>query len=189
MMNHDDVELMEAVAPRAPMSIDTSGLTGNGTAYARMDPAPGEALRLLSLVQATRPPFDPATLRDAAHVTIVYSRDAGIDLARLMARMPAICRHPAEATAECVDYWEGHDKDGYAVFKLYFPAADGWNAELRAAGAEHSFDEFQAHMTICGKVGPRTPEVDAWLGRINAELAATRPSIVFDRIVLEDIKP
>jgi ABC-type Fe3+-hydroxamate transport system substrate-binding protein len=95
---------------------------------------------------------------------------------------------PVVATVEGVEYWEGHDKDGYAVFKLYSEGAVGLNGVLIACGAKHSFDDYQAHMTICGKVGPKTAEVEQWIERINSFLKTANVSICFDRISFEDIK-
>ena len=43
-------------------------------------------------------------------------------------------------------------------------------------------------MTICGKVGPKTAEVEQWIERINSFLKTAGVSICFDRISFEDIK-
>lgn len=191
-MMYEDMSLMEAlaecVAP-APMTIDASKFSGNGSTYACLIPATGETLRLLDLVLSTRPPFDPGTLREEAHVTLVYSREQQVDLDRLRRNyMVYYSLKPVVATVEGVEYWEGHDKDGYAVFKLHSEAAVGLNSVLIACGANHSFDDYQAHMTICGKVGPKTAEVEQWIERINSFLKTANVSICFDRISFEDIK-
>ena len=115
--------LGECVAPAA-MFIDASKFSGNGSTYACLVPAAGETLRLLDLVLGTRPPFDPDTLREEAHVTLVYSREQQVDLDRLRRNyMVYYSLKPVVATVEGVEYWEGHDKDGYAVFKLYSEGA------------------------------------------------------------------
>ena len=180
--------LAECVAP-APMTIDASKFSGNGSTYACLVPAAGETLRLLDLVLGTRPPFDPGTLREEAHVTLVYSREQQVDLDRLRRNyMVYYSLKPVVATVEGVEYWEGHDKGGYAVFKLHSEGAVGLNGVLIACGATHSFDNYQAHMTICGKVGPKTAEVDQWIERISKLLRETSVEICFDRINIEDIK-
>lgn len=191
-MTYEDMSLMEAlaecVAP-APMTIDASKFSGNGSTYACLVPAAGETPRLLDLVLGTKPPFDPSTLRDKAHVTLVYSREAQVDMDRLRRNyMVYYSLKPVIATVEGVEYWEGHDKDGYAVFKLYSEGAVGLNGVLIACGATHNFDNYQAHMTICGKVGPKTAEVDQWIERINKLLRETSVEICFDRINIEDFK-
>ena len=191
-MMYEDMSLMEALAEclaPAPMTIDASKFSGNGSTYACLVPAAGETLRLLDLVLGTRPPFDPDTLREEAHVTLVYSREQQVDLDRLRRNyMVYYSLKPVVATVEGVEYWEGHDKDGYAVFKLHSESAVGLNGVLIACGAKHSFDNYQAHMTICGKVGPKTAEVDQWIERINKLLRETSVEICFDRINIEDIK-
>ena len=110
-MMYEDMSLMEAlaecVAP-APMTIDMAKFSGNGSTYACIKPAAGETLRLLDLVLGTKPPFDPSTLRDEAHVTLVYSREAQVDMDRFRGKyMPNISLKPIEATVDHVEYWEG----------------------------------------------------------------------------------
>ena len=191
-MIYDDSMLMletfaACVAP-APMTLDAAGLTGNGSVYACLLPASGEQLRLLDLVLAADPPFDPATLREEAHVTLVYSRSAGIDLERFRhSYMANMSLKPVSAAVECVEHWDGHNGEGYVVFKLHSPEAAGINGVLVACGAKHSFDDYQAHMTIAGKVGPRTGALAAWMERINAVLRGTCVEVCFDRIKFEDI--
>ena len=183
------MELMEAVATLAEsMTIDTTKLSGNGSTYACLVPAPGETRRILDIVVKTMPPFNPETLRDEAHVTIVYSREQQVDMDALNAGMLAIEYGCATARAVGVEYWEGHDKDGYAVLKLESRDAAALNKAFIAAGCKHSFPDFQAHMSICSKVGPRTQAVDEWLERIGRHLSGNVVTLRFDRIKIEDIK-
>lgn len=201
-MYTEGMELLEALS-LAEMSIDASRLTLNGTTYASLLPVKGSTQHLLSVIVNTMPPFDPNTLREYPHVTLVYSRDAGIeiapprvtdttnpaaiveddeiDLQSLAAEYPNVV---GKVTG--VEYWEGHDKDGYAVLKLDCPDASSISGLLQMAGAKHSFDEYQAHMTICGKVGPLTPAVTEWMDRANKALASEKIEVTFDRMVIED---
>ena len=192
-MIYDEIELMEAYAAESGVSLsemtfDLTKLSGNGTTYACLKPASGETRRLLDLVVSTRPPFDPDTLRDEAHVTLVYSRSAQVDVGVLNTGMLAIQMPCVSARVVSVEYWEGHDKDGYAVLKLDSREAALLNRAFQSAGAKHSFDDYQAHMTICGKVGPQTAEVSEWLRRINKYLDGNKFELCFDRICVEDIK-
>jgi 2'-5' RNA ligase len=201
-MHTEEMELLEALA-LAELTIDASRLTLNGTTYSSLLPVKGSTQHLLSVVVNSKPPFDPNTLREYPHVTLVYSRNANIDIAP--PHVADVTNRPATVeddeidlqslAAEYpkvigkvtgVDYWEGHDKDGYAVVKLDCPDAEAINSMLRMAGAKHSFDEFQAHMTICGKVGPMTPAVTEWMERINKMLASEKIELTFDRMVIED---
>jgi 2'-5' RNA ligase len=74
------------------------------------------------------------------------------------------------------------------VLKLDSPQASELNKAIQAAGAKHSFADYQAHMTICGKVGPQTAEVSEWLQRINKYLDGNRFELCFDKVKVEDIK-
>jgi hypothetical protein len=187
-MHDEGMELLEAIA-LGEMSIDASRLTLNGTAYASLVPEQGSTSRLLTTVLNSKPPFDPNTLRDHPHVTLVYSRDADIDIEEDFDLRGLAVEYPkVVAKVVGVEYWEGHDKDGYAVAKLDCPDAADINSLLRVAGAKHSFDEYQAHMTICGKVGPMTPEVTAWLEHINKVLATEKIELTFDKMVIEDAR-
>ena len=174
--------------PLTEMTFDFTKMSGNGSTYACLVPASGETKRLLDLVVSTRPPFNPTTLRDGAHVTLVYSREAQVDVTALDAGMLGIQFPCVEARVVSVEYWEGHDKDGYAVLKLDSPQAAALNKSFQAAGAKHSFDDYQAHMTICGKVGPQTAEVSEWLQRINKYLDGNKFELCFDKVKVEDIK-
>ena len=183
------MELMEAVATLTEsMTIDASKLSGNGSTYACLVPASGETRRVLDVVVKTMPPFDPETLRDEAHVTLVYSREQQVDMTALNAGMLAIEYGCATARAVGVEYWEGHDKDGYAVLKLESSDAAALNKAFIAAGCKHSFDDFQAHMSICSKVGPETQAVREWLQRINKFLDGNIVTLRFNKIKIEDIK-
>ena len=178
----------ESASALSEMTFDFTKMSGNGSTYACLVPASGETKRLLDLVVATRPPFDPDTLRDEAHVTLVYSREAQVDVAALDAGLLGIKFPCVSARVVSVEYWEGHDKDGYAVLKLDSNQAAELNKAFQAAGAKHSFDDYQAHMTICGKVGPQTAEVSEWLQRINKYLDGNKFELCFDKVKVEDIK-
>jgi hypothetical protein len=185
----ESMELMEAMESLAEsMTIDVTKMSGNGSTYACLIPATGEAERFLDVVLKTAPPFDPETLRDEAHVTLVYSREKQVDMDKLNAGLLAVRHDGATARAISVEYWEGHDKDGYAVLKLDSCDAAALNKAFIAAGCKHSFDDFQAHMSICSKVGPQTQAVSEWLQRINKFLDGNSVTIRFDRINIEDIK-
>jgi hypothetical protein len=183
-----EIKAKHESGPLSEMTFDFTKMTGNGSTYACLAPASGETKRLLDLVVATRPPFDPNTLRDEAHVTLVYSREAQVDVAALDAGILGIKFPCVSARVVSVEYWEGHDKDGYAVLKLDSNQAAELNKAFQAAGAKHSFDDYQAHMTICGKVGPQTAEVSEWLQRINKYLDGNKFELCFDKVKVEDIK-
>jgi 2'-5' RNA ligase len=183
-----EIKAKHESGPLSEMTFDFTKMTGNGSTYACLAPASGETKRLLNLVVATRPPFDPNTLRDEAHVTLVYSREAQVDVAALDAGILGIKFPCVSARVVSVEYWEGHDKDGYAVLKLDSNQAAELNKAFQAAGAKHSFDDYQAHMTICGKVGPQTAEVSEWLQRINKYLDGNKFELCFDKVKVEDIK-
>lgn len=180
--------LAESCWPAEPpvRTVDARGLTGNGTTYACALPDRESWRAALEAVLATRPPFDPAELRDHAHVTLVYSRTAGADPARL--RLPEQGMR-IEAHVCGLEYWDGHNDTGYVVLKLESQGLQDLHERFKAAGAEHSFPDYSPHMTVAAKVGPKTPEMAAWLERAAPEIVAGRNLCLrFDRVKAEDIR-
>ena len=89
--------------PLTEMTFDFTKMSGNGSTYACLVPASGETKRLLDLVVSTRPPFTPDTLRDEAHVTLVYSREAQVDVVALDAGLLGIQFPRVEARVVSVE--------------------------------------------------------------------------------------
>lgn len=188
--------LPPSVDPGPVRGVDATRLTGNGTTYAAALPCPESARAVLQAVMDTRPPFDPEELRECPHVTLVYSRNSGVDVAAL--RLPE-GGFRATARVVGVEYWDGHNGTGYVVAKLESDGLKDANRRLVAAGATHSFDDYCPHMTIAAKVGPKTPEIEKWVAEAAAALVAAPSAapwssagypleISFDRVVLEDIR-
>jgi 2'-5' RNA ligase len=187
MSELDNDLLVLAECWRSPVrTLDAAKLTNNGTTYACALPDRESRRRLLEAVLATEPPFDPAELRDHAHVTLVYSRKAGADMARL--RLPEQGMS-VEAHVCGLEYWDGHNDTGYVVVKLESQGLHDLHERLKAAGAEHSFPDYSPHMTVAAKVGPKTPAIEAWLQRAAPEIVADcNLSVRFDRVQAEDIR-
>jgi hypothetical protein len=182
---HDQVDL--ELAEATINTVDATDLTpGSGTTYACAKPTPQSVADLMGIVLSAEPPFDPAELREKAHVTLVYSREAAVDLERLRSLLHGV---ELEATVEGFEYWDGHNSKGYVVAKLACPGMAELNAAFVEAGCVHSFDDFCAHMTVCAKVGPETDEVRGWLARATAGLEARSPLVLdFDRIEVSDVQ-
>ena len=185
-MNYLDIDLLLIAEEVSVQSIDMTRLTGNGTTYACAVPTSETVSRLLRMVDGTLPPFDPAELRDEAHCTLVYSKQAGIDPVGLDVGPGQLS---LSASMVRVEYWAGHNGAGYVVLKLASPDLSALHKRFLAAGAKHSFDDYVPHLTIGAKVGPKTLEMEDWLKRINRTVSGADDSVLeFDAVRVEDIR-
>jgi len=155
--------------------------------YAAIYPAPNQLGKILKPLALSKPPFDCEEILSKAHVTVIYSKEAGVNT-DLLVRESIIQQETYRARVDGVQYWEGHDKVGYVVLKLHSDDANALNKALIDCGAKHSFDEYAAHMTVCNKAGAKTAELESWLEAFNEYLSENTIVIEFDRLVLEDLR-
>lgn len=155
--------------------------------YAAIYPAPNQIGKLLRPLKLSKPPFDYDEILNRAHVTVVYSKEKGVNTDLLM-HEPIIQQATYRARVDGVQYWEGHDKVGYVVLKLDSADANALNRALIDCGAKHSFDEYAAHMTVCNKAGQMTEALQAWMDKFGEYIAQNTIVIEFDRLVLEDLR-
>lgn len=57
-----------------------------------------------------------------------------------------------------IEYWLGHDSDGYVVVTLDSEDLDRRHAYWRSLGATHSFEDYSPHSTVASKLS-LTPEL------------------------------
>jgi hypothetical protein len=180
----EDMGLMEALEmPYAPIKICAAGLTGTSGTYARADPIYDDVAAVLAAMPAACP-FDAKTLREEAHVTIVYSREHAADMSLI--DKSAFDLRCIEAKITGIEHWDGHDGDGYVVLKLASESLAAWNRYLIDAGAQHSFPDYSPHLSLCSKAGPKTPEMVSWMESACEKLVGM--CLCFDAIIIEDIK-
>jgi hypothetical protein len=67
-----------------------------------------------------------------------------------------------QATSHGLDWWEGHDKNGYLVLRLTSPSLNRLNKRFTDAGLVPTFPDYKAHMTLLTpcKVKPITMAMD-----------------------------
>ena len=183
-MFYESLEVMIALAESeaSVLPVSTDGHTTNGGTYSKAVPTDDSAQSLMRFILDSKPPFDPAELRDEAHVTLVYSKEKSIDLDKL--KMNTI---NLSARVTGVEYWDGHNNTGYVVAKLASDTLPCLHQSLKDAGAQHSFPEYSPHMTIGAKVGAKTPEMAEWVERANGLLKVSDLPMTFKSVVVEDI--
>lgn len=84
-----------------------------------------------------------------------------------------------------IEFWDGHDNDGYVVAILDSPDLVNRNKEWAATGLKHSFDDYSPHVTLFDKLS----KTDELVQKINAVAKkAIGTTLVFDQEQLEGLK-
>lgn len=121
------------------MKISTR-FSGKRGLYVSVKPA-GKLTALLNFLQDLVRP-DVTDL----HCTVMYSKVAvhPVSAARLVASGPTIYATRVVG----LEFWDGHDNEGYLVAKLECEALRCRHAAWRALGAVASFQDYTPHMTL-----------------------------------------
>lgn len=82
---------------------------------------------------------------DGLHCTIMYSSKRKCSPGLADHVLPALV---ATAPIVALDYWDGHDDEGYIVAKLDSPLMNERNAFWTNKGLQHSFPDYTAHVTL-----------------------------------------
>jgi 2'-5' RNA ligase len=188
-MINDELDLMEALVEldmTSNFKIDASKLIGKNGVYAAAIPNQNDIQRIVNLITSTtNVPFCIDDLKYKAHCTIIYSKNKSVDI-RLLQSSSIFEYTNVTATINSISYWEGHDKDGYVVLKLNSPVLKKLNKCFRQIGANHIFDEYSPHITLCGKAGKFSSEIDQWIRLVEPKLVGME--ISFTNLIIEDLK-
>lgn len=114
------------------------------------------------------------------HVTIMYSKTA----------IPVECASKVEPSfsapvfATHIEFWEGHDKDGYLVLKLTRDSIERLHNKWKACGAVSTFDDYVPHMTL------KTPfkKDQKLIDHLNEKLSTKRLQINLIQEQIQDLK-
>lgn len=155
--------------------------TGTFGFYASVSPKPAQALRLLEEFRSA-----PFKLVDASdlHVTLMYSK-----VPVPLANVDVDTRNTFKAKPLALEYWEGHDKEGYVVLKLKSSQLQERHNFWKSKGAKHSFDEYSPHITIGKDVGKSTPAITEFIRVANTQIIPKLTPLLFTNESIEDLKP
>lgn len=123
---------------------------------------------------------------DELHVTLMYSREHAPDVFHLE-NMFADPLHSIHAKPSRLEYWNGHDNDGYVVLHLESEDLHRRHAHYKEIGCTHSFEDYAPHMTVV-KGLDNTPDVQAAIDEINKHLQEIEYRIVLGGEAFSDIK-
>lgn len=113
------------------------GLTGG---YFFYRPAQSTLIKLLNLV-ASYPDHEELTQSCSWHCTVMYSRVDGSEIRYIGST-------PPYALIKGIDHWTDHKGREIIVCSLNFPLAKLQNRALWKGGWEHSFPDYNAHITL-----------------------------------------
>lgn len=103
-----------------------------------------KVIRLFS--QSIDLPLSDEELKEI-HCTVMYSKV-------VPKRLPTLDSSKVyNARAIKLDWWSGHDNDGYLVLRLSSPSLTVLHNEWKSAGCTFSFPTYDPHVTIKNNVG------------------------------------
>lgn len=146
---------------------------GSG-AYVSVTPD-NDGIRTLSEIAIT---LGVVTDVDKLHCTLSYARDC-VPTAR------AVPTLHFGAKVAGLEFWDGHDNDGYLVVILDSPDLVARNRYWTEQGLKHSFDDYTPHSTLIHKID-KTPDLVARMGKVS-RLAYGR-TLTFVNETIEGLK-
>lgn len=143
------------------MKILNNGYDGIGGIYVSVIPDNTSKTHIGEYVKSLSPPFPLDIFDDEAHMTVMYSRTAGIDVNKLEIPKDIV------ALPLKFEYWDGHDGDGYLVLSMISKPASELHDHILSLGAEHSFEDYSPHMTIIHGISKYKKDITEWLEDAN----------------------
>lgn len=157
-----------------------SDYNGQSGVYVSVNPTEESKKFIKNLILSTKPPFQLGQFEDEAHTTIMYSRKAKIDEGKL--KIPG----NFSALPVKLEFWDGHDGDGYVVLSLISKQAEEFHNEILSLGAEHSFKDYHPHMTILH--GLNKDKVSGWIDGANEYIKKNTKLIWYDTVNVGNCK-
>lgn len=112
------------------------------------------------------------------HSTVIYSKGA----------FPSkfdFSRQYFGAKITGLEFWDGHDNDGYVVVTLDSPDLTAENRRWTTLGLKHSFEDYTPHVTLFSKID-KTEDLIQRINRLTSKVAGT--TLIFDQLQLEGLK-
>lgn len=156
-----------------------SPYTGENGLYCAVQPDDGSKFRIMRLCEELGITTDHRKL----HCTLVYSRNDAPPLEEVQGCVD----RATSGRVNFIEYWEGHDKEGYLVAKLVSDKLQVCHERLIRAGARHSFTPYSPHVTLTTGL-PMTDGLKAKIDEVNRRLAEESIYVNFDDFTISDIK-
>lgn len=134
-------------------------------------------LKLAKISAALGHPISSAEVEEL-HSTVMYSKGnfpKGLPLERK--------RFGAKVSG--LEFWAGHDNDGYVVLTLDAPDLVARNRFWSEQGLTHSFEDYSPHVTLFAKI-EKTTDLVAKINALGRKVVGT--TLVFDQEQVEGLK-
>jgi hypothetical protein len=92
------------------------------------------------------------------------------------------------ADAIKIDWWEGHDKQGYLVLQLESKGLSVEHKRFVEAGCTETFDEYKPHITLAHPYAIDTKEKEYQIKLANMSLRKRPLTINFINQKIEDLR-
>lgn len=157
--------------------------TGTAGIYVSRELTPLSKAKITAFLRSQFPslPIDDSDIEEQ-HCTVVYSKTC---VRSLDTALPSAS--PAHSQVAGLEYWEGHDKDGYLVAKLIAPELVERHKFWLSEGAVHSFSPYEPHVTLKTPL-KQTPRLQQELAEANQFLRTFQLDVTLAGEVLEDLK-
>lgn len=116
------------------------------------------------------------------HCTVVYSKTCIRNLGTALPKAS-----PVNPRVSGLEFWEGHDKDGYLVAKLVSSDLIERHKFWLSEGAVHSFSPYEPHVTLKTPL-KQTPRFQQELEDANKFLRTFQLDVTLGGEVMEDLK-
>lgn len=132
-----------ALADKLLESIIYNGL------YVSAKPDQASVDQLMSWATSTLTGFD-LTSPDKLHSTILYAKSYVVEheVADRTHQLALAAVPIIRGYIERIEYWDGHDKEGYTVAKVTSPDLEKLHKIWIDSGAIHSFEDYTPHITL-----------------------------------------
>jgi len=142
-------------------SWEPSPYTGQDGLYCAVQPDDATKFRVIRLCED----LGVVTDYNKLHCTIVYSREVA-----LTQEVIDTCKNHPTGRITFIEYWSGHNNAGYLVAHVVSESAHMFHERLLRAGAEHTYNPYNPHMTLC-KGLEMTDVLQASILEVNKKLA------------------
>ncbi len=114
------------------------------------------------------------------HATIIYSKEKV--LTQPVPQLPL----EADAHVHEIEFFEGHKGDVVIALGVDCPELHDCHELMKTAGAEHSYPEYKAHITLA-RIPEMTQELKNRISDLNLVLGTKPVSLLFSHFYVEDL--
>lgn len=151
--------------------------TGTKGLYCASIPDDASKFRIIKLCEDLGITIDHRKL----HCTLMYCPDAAPSKESVDR-----CLHGCGGRITFVEYWTGHNDQGYLVAKIVSNDLQDMHERLIQAGAKHTYSPYNPHITLAKDI-PMTEALEQRISQVNELLAPQSIRIAFNEQTISDM--